>query len=219
MYLTRMELDISRRDTMRALSAPNLLHGAVEAAFPGPRTRELWRLDRLQGKYYLLILSEREPDLTDAVRKFGAAHEDAGWESRDYSPLLDRAKNGSEWQFRLTANPTKCCRSSAKDRDERGTVHAHSTVQYQQEWLAERAQKHGFSLGEDDFMVVGSKWAVFQKGTERRRVSLLAVTYEGRLTVTDETLFRQALTEGIGRAKAYGMGLLTIVRPTCGGNG
>ena len=41
---------------------------------------------------------------------------------------------------------------------------------------------------------------------------MLAVTYEGMLTVTDAELFRQALTQGIGREKAYGMGLLTIMR-------
>ena len=50
------------------------------------------------------------------------------------------------------------------------------------------------------------------KGAERERpVSLLAVTYEGLLTVTDAALFRRTLTEGIGRGKAYGLGLLTVM--------
>ena len=39
------------------------------------------------------------------------------------------------------------------------------------------------------------------------------VTYEGLLTVTDAAKFREALTSGIGRGKAYGLGLLTVVRP------
>lgn len=43
------------------------------------------------------------------------------------------------------------------------------------------------------------------------RVSFLAVTYEGILQVTDAELFRKALTDGIGREKAYGMGMLTVV--------
>ena len=41
---------------------------------------------------------------------------------------------------------------------------------------------------------------------------LLGVTYEGLLTVTDVQAFREALTNGIGRGKAYGMGLLTVMR-------
>jgi len=39
----------------------------------------------------------------------------------------------------------------------------------------------------------------------------MAVTYEGILTVTDKERFRKTLIEGIGREKAYGMGLLTVV--------
>ena len=43
-------------------------------------------------------------------------------------------------------------------------------------------------------------------------VSLLSVSFEGVLEITDEELFKAALTNGIGRGKAYGMGLLTIIR-------
>ena len=46
---------------------------------------------------------------------------------------------------------------------------------------------------------------------ENRLVDLLSVTFEGLLTVTDAELFRKTLTEGIGRGKAYGMGMLTVV--------
>ncbi|MCI5956432.1 MAG: type I-E CRISPR-associated protein Cas6/Cse3/CasE [Clostridiales bacterium] len=47
---------------------------------------------------------------------------------------------------------------------------------------------------------------------ESRTVSLQAATFEGLLTVTDAERFRRTLTEGVGRGKAYGLGLLTIVR-------
>ena len=39
MYLSRMELDLTRRDAVRALASPALLHGALEACFPGERRR------------------------------------------------------------------------------------------------------------------------------------------------------------------------------------
>ena len=71
MYLSRVELDEARRSTMRALAAPQKLHGAVESAFPGERRRRLWRLDRLGGKLYLLLLSEGLPDLTGIAEQFG----------------------------------------------------------------------------------------------------------------------------------------------------
>jgi CRISPR system Cascade subunit CasE len=41
-------------------------------------------------------------------------------------------------------------------------------------------------------------------------VTLTTVTYDGVLDITDADAFRQALTQGIGHAKAYGCGLLTL---------
>lgn len=50
-------------------------------------------------------------------------------------------------------------------------------------------------------------------GTENgAQVKLLGVTCEGILTVTDADGFRAALVSGMGRDKAYGMGLLTVMR-------
>lgn len=41
-------------------------------------------------------------------------------------------------------------------------------------------------------------------------VTLTRVTYNGILQVTDPAALRRALTGGIGPAKAYGCGLLTL---------
>lgn len=210
MYLSRVELEPARRATMRALAAPQKLHGAVESAFPGERRRRLWRLDTLNGKLYLLLLSEDMPDLSALAHQFGPLHAEKPFETRDYAPLLQRIQAGGVWQFRLTANPTKSAAPAATGA--RGKVRAHATVEYQCQWLAQRAEKHGFSLDPNAFTVTSSHWLRFYKGAERERpVSLLAVTYEGLLTVTDAALFRRTLTEGIGRGKAYGLGLLTVM--------
>ena len=104
MYLSRAELDPTRRETMVALISPQKFHGAVENAFPGARRRRLWRLDSLNGKLYLLLLSEERPDLTALCAQFGTG---APPETRPYDPLLERVTAGSCWQFRLTANPTR----------------------------------------------------------------------------------------------------------------
>ena len=71
MYLSRAELDPTRRETMVALISPQKFHGAVENAFPGARRRRLWRLDQLGEKLYLLLLSEERPDLTALCAQFG----------------------------------------------------------------------------------------------------------------------------------------------------
>ena len=210
MYLSRVELDPTRRSTMAALAAPQKLHGAVESAFTGERRRRLWRLDRLGERLYLLLLSEDVPELSGVVEQFGTG---AAAETRSYDPLLQRVEPGSSWQFRLTANPTKCCKDP-KAPAERGTVAAHCSTKYQKQWLLDRAAKHGFALREEEFTVTRVQWQHFAKhGT--RPVTLLAVTYEGILQVTDPEQFRALLCQGMGRGKAYGLGLMTVMR---GGN-
>lgn len=211
MYLSRVELDLTRPATMVALSAPQKLHGAVESSFPGERRRRLWRLDRLGERLYLLILSEDIPDLSGVAEQFGTGAEP---ETRNYDPLLQRITAGSCWNFRLTANPTKSCKGN--DPEVRGTVEAHCSVKFQKKWLMERAEKHGFALDEDGFTVTNIKWQHFHKKHYIRPVTLLAVTYEGVLRVTDPEAFRQTLCNGMGRGKAYGLGMMTVIR---GGNG
>ena len=211
MYLSRVELDVTRRATMRALAAPQMLHGAVERSFSGERRRRLWRLDRLGNKLYLLLLSEDRPNLSVIGSQFGPLSGNGEAAIKVYDQLLNRITPGSTWQFRLTANPTRSCGQKG-DHDSRGKVYAHCTVAYQQQWLLERAEKHGFSLSLDEFTVTDCRWLQFRKGTESGRpVSLLSVTYEGILRVTDPDRFRALLTSGIGRGKAYGLGLMTVI--------
>lgn len=207
MYLTQMRLDRNNRRTRMALAAPSKLHGAVETAFPGPRQRNLWRIDTRGGQDYLLILSEEKPDLSHAAAQFAPPGET--WQTKDYKPLLDRIQKGSRWRFRLCANPTYA--KKAEDGG-RGQVRAHATIQNQLRWLLERCEKHGFSLKPEEFNVVKQQWYRFQKGTSDRKVEFLTVTYEGLLEVQDPERFREMLCRGLGRGKAYGAGLMTLVR-------
>ena len=102
--------------------------------------------------------------------------------------------------------------SVAEDKDTRGKIYAHVTVNYQREWLMKKAARCGFSLEERQFDVVENDKLRFSKGSQKTQVSINVAVYEGELKVVDPDLFRQALTQGIGRAKAYGCGLLTIAK-------
>ena len=203
MYLSRVMLNTSLRRTMKALVSPSIFHGSIESSFDGVRARRLWRIDDLHGKKYILILSESVPDLKNFAKQFGYAD---NYEMKDYSPLLDRITNGGKWQFRLTANPVVS--------KSHGKIMAHITPEFQKKWIINRAEKLGFFLDEAEFQTVQSKWYDFYKknnvGTSQ--VRLLSVTFEGILTVTDADKFRETLCKGIGREKAYGQGMLTIVK-------
>lgn len=214
MYLSRIALDTKRRDTMRALASPQILHGAAESSFPhhadGTRDRILWRVDYFENKCYLLVLSTEKPDFTQISSAFGYPHATPQWETRDYSPLLERLQEGQIWRFRLRANPV---RSSFREKDPetgRGKVFAHVTLEQQRQWALLKANTCGFTLKEDDFDIVHTDWKRFYKKDNNHAVTLHIVTFEGVLTISDRERFTQSLIGGIGRAKAYGCGLLTI---------
>lgn len=210
MYLSRVELNEYRRDTMRAMASPQVMHAAVMASFPAfdvnAGKRILWRTDRVGKALYLLVQSEQKPDFTHIVEQFGRPTSGQTWDTADYDSHLGRMVDGSVYRFRLRANPTY----SVMEGGKRGKVCHHVTAEQQLNWLLERSEKCGFSLGPED----GLGAEIVQREIKRfprngRTVTLSVVTFEGILKVTDSELFKQAMVSGVGRAKAYGCGLLT----------
>lgn len=217
MYLSRIALDPSRRNTARALVSPQVLHGAVEASFPNDpsmhRLRSLWRIDHLSDRCYLLVLSSQQPDLSSVAEQFGYNCDVPRWETKSYATHISQLQTGEVFRFRLRANPVRSSFAEKDERSGRGKVFAHVTAEQQKDWLLGRAPEHGFALDIDKFDVVHSEWLSFRKaGARGSEVSLRVAEFEGLLTITNVEQFRAMLTQGLGRAKAYGCGLLTVIR-------
>jgi CRISPR system Cascade subunit CasE len=112
----------------------------------------------------------------------------------------------------LRANPVRSSSQEINERTGRGKVYAHVTQEQQMKWLLDRAENLGFALEPQEFAVIHTEWKKFRKSIQDpHHVVLRTATYEGVLTITDVDRFRQTLTNGIGRAKAYGCGLMTII--------
>lgn len=208
MYLTRVKLDTLKRETQLALSASGRFHGAIERAFEQKQNRNLWRIDKLRGEYYMLLLSEEVPNMKNFVEQFGDINNPA--ETKEYEVLLNKITDRSVWRFRMVANPTHC----VKTKPGRGKVVAHVTPEHQMEWLKNKAAANGFELLDDNCFVLANEWKNFYKKVREKdlRVRLMLVSFEGILRVTDVDAFRNALISGIGRGKAYGAGMMTISR-------
>ncbi|WP_016906473.1 type I-E CRISPR-associated protein Cas6/Cse3/CasE [Streptomyces xiaopingdaonensis] len=207
-------------------------------ADPADRPRILWRLDhRTRTDVQLYVVSPDRPDLTHLVEQAGwpaLTEPDApGWESRHYRPFLGRLAKGDHWAFRLTANPVHSIRRQEGEPTKRT---AHVTARHQLGWLLGQQARHGFELlpgvapdAEDPLhryaaTVHGRRDLAFRKrpddptprtnpkdgGRRGGAVTLVTVAFSGRLEVTDPDALRNALTQGIGRGKAYGCGLLTL---------
>lgn len=208
MYLSRVEIDTDNRRKMRDLTHLGAYHSWVEDSFPeekeaNMRTRKLWRIDHLKGKKYILVVSSKQPD-AKLLEKYGVA---GTAETKNYDPYLLRIHNGNHYTFKATLNPVY---SVSQGKGKRGRVYPEITVEQQMEFLAKRAASNGFSLNAGDYRITERGYSILRKAGSSP-VRLCRVTYEGRLTVTEEDLFRKALMNGIGRKKAYGFGMMTVI--------
>ena len=214
MHLTRFEINPVRREARRLLTSPHRLHAAVLAAFPesceeDSEGRVLWRLDEGRHDVVLYIVSPGKPDLTHLVETVGRPT--YGWQTRGYGPFLDRLTTGGRWTFRLRASPVHNARPP--DANSRGKRFAHVTLAQQTGWLLRQARRHGFSLAngvheEPDLIVRSRRTERFSR--QQRTVTLATAVFEGQLQIDDPVAVRAALIRGIGPAKGYGCGLLTL---------
>ena len=225
MYLTRFRINTGRVGARKLLASPQTMHAAVMTSFAdapsgGDGPRVLWRLDRNgAADTHLCIVSPMRPDLTHLVEQAGWPTT-ARWETFDYAPFLNRLTKGDTWKFRLTANPVHSIRRRAEEPTK---ITAHLVPSHQLNWLLKQEGRAGFKVVEKpagkqlvpdrdthDLLIHGRRQIRFAKKGNGGQVTLLAVTFDGRLEVTDPDAFRATLTQGLGRAKAYGCGLMTL---------
>jgi len=141
--------------------------------------------------------------------------EQAGWptintsESRPYTPLLDSLEKGDRWAFRLRANPARSSRIGNRERSQRL---GHVTAAQQLAWFVERVETWGISLPTNDHgpTVIVRERETLRFKRKERQVTLTTATFEGELVVEEPERLRAALLAGIGPAKAYGCGLMTL---------
>lgn len=220
MYLSRLRLNPQCREVQRDLADCHEMHRTIMRAFPevGPSARAacgvLYRVEphRGYGPVTVLVQSRVHPDwirLPEGYLLPGPL----GCAVKDISGLLEAIRPGLWLRFRLLANATRKIRSENPNgrrvplRKEEAAV----------AWLRRKAEAAGFELTElssvqnlTDVRVLGGSAFRVEGRHPAGRITLEGVLFEGRLRVVDAERFRQALVTGIGPAKAYGFGLLSV---------
>jgi CRISPR system Cascade subunit CasE len=204
MYLSKLTLNPrpNTRAVQRDLADPYQLHRTILRAFPhaadGGPGRVLFRLEasRDDNPPVLLVQSDKPPDWSVLAAIPGYLLRPP--ESKE---LVLRVRTGQRLCFRLRANPT--VRRSAD-----GKRHGLLRDQDQRQWLLRKAAESGFQPV--DFVVRAARRT--EGGADKRKQTHLAVDFEGILEVTDPEEFAAAVTAGIGPAKAFGFGLLSVAR-------
>lgn len=208
--MSRVEIDFNNRLNLKKLSSLKAYHSWVEESFPqeiesNSRSRKLWRIDHLYGKNYLLLVSEEKPDL-NLLERYGVK---GSGESKNYDHFLGKLENGMHAKFKVCLNPTIATKKDP-DKNNRGKIVPLKSEDFEK-FLLDRSEKNGFTLKEDDFIISDRKYVDFQHNKNAKRIKLDIVTYEGRLTINDKEKMIKTLTKGIGKKKAYGFGLMTII--------
>lgn len=208
MYISRVEIDGHNRRKIRDLTHLSAIHNWVETSFPDEidaekRSRKLWRIDRLNNKTYLLLVSKTKPNVSN-LERYGVEN---SVEIKNYQNFIDKLQENQKMMFRIVLNPTK---SEFIDKNTRGRTVPCLSIESQMQYLIDRSEKNGFSLKEDDFSIVERGYGIFRKKGEKQ-IKLVKATYEGLLTISDLDKFKKTLCNGFGKKKAYGFGLMTAI--------
>lgn len=207
MYLSRLKLNPSVRITREMLINPYTLHQAVYRAFPdksdGGAGRVLYRIDQDQrsGTVSLLVQSEKTPDWTKANYLGECLLEKA-----EFKPFAPRTMDGQHLYFRLRANPS--IKKQAEGKKNGCRMGLLQEVD-QLKWLHKKAEESGFTVITCQAMPEGIIHD--ERGQEDRgKLRHYAVRFEGMIKVVNPDIFTATLNNGIGSAKGFGFGLLSV---------
>lgn len=228
-HLSRLTLNPGVPKVRRNLASPYELHRTLARAFPDPDSKEhrarhgvLFRIEEAGAHGVpVLVQSATEPDWSRLQPGYALRIDGP----KPFAPVL---AEGQRLRFRLVANPvrrTRILRDGKPDRVRRlPLVHSRPTDNVPDgylDWLLRQAYDHGFALSTTETST-GPEPLVEHVPfrTARRRlngepipkseVAHFGVRFDGMLTVTDAEALRRAVRDGIGAAKAFGFGLLSL---------
>jgi len=201
MFLARLQLNQSRRAVGWA-SNPYRVHQRLRLAWPA-EPRLLFRIEDLpDGRgTQILVQAHSSPDWSAAFGDFPVLLGPP--EHKSFEPRLE---TGRRYRFRLLANPT------AKKKNEQGRPVRLSLFKEddQRSWLARKLAGAGAELLGCTAAARGLQRSRKHSQKQEGMQTHFAVSFEGLLRVNDPARLQEAVEHGIGPAKGYGFGLLSL---------
>lgn len=197
----------------------------------------LYRIEtvRSTGMIRVYVQSAIEPDWSRLPDGYLAPVPDnPAWKPVDR--LYERLTQGTVLSFSVKASPTRTVGTSLKSERLAGQKRRNgrrvfiSSEQEQLAWLQRKGEQYGFRLveatisaGMPDVQVSGEELIVGRRASAaggdndgdpsrviKNKLVFKAVTFRGRLVITDRDKFLTGLAKGLGSGKAYGLGLLSV---------
>lgn len=208
MYLSRLILNLRSRYVRTDLARPYEMHRTLMHAFPDGLTegveRVLYRLETQPrtGMPMLLVQSKLAPDW--AQLPLGYLLADPEWQNPQVKEVQLSFQAGQLLAFRLMANPTKrMSRSLSKGIEKSKRVGLYDPAE-QLAWLDRKAEAHGFQV----ISAIPNPRPPLKD--RQHLLEFLNIQFDGLLRVVDPAQLSEAVVNGIGSAKAFGCGLLSL---------
>ncbi len=221
MYLSKLLLNPRCRDARRDLSAPYELHRTLAHAFstePGQDYRVthgvLFRIEPMayaRSQPIVLVQSLTQPNWQELPETYLLNDADP----TKTKQLTTSFTAEQTLAFRLVANPTKKEKREGQKQGRRVALPDYTTADNEftpaRQWLARKGEQDGFKVL---YATTEAFWlGLNRRGASKNGIPLYGVRYDGLLQVTNPDTLAEALTTGIGPAKAFGFGLLSVSRP------
>lgn len=218
-FLSRLVLARRSLEVLRDIGDVTQMHRTMMRAFPQVETETpraalgvLFRTEIGASGLRVLLQSQAEPDWSLLPDGYLIDRE-----TKSIDAALTALEAERVLRFLLVANPT---RKIAAPRDGETEPPPNSrrvelrSDDARHEWLGRHAARSGFFLhGSGPYDGVRIHPVAAPPSVRPHRasgVTVRAVRFEGRLVVSDAQRLRDAIIKGIGPAKAYGCGLLSV---------
>lgn len=200
--LALLVLNPASKQARRSSRDPQAIHKTLMACFPqaeGSNAREefgvLWRIEPGDSPT-IMMQSDVCPDLGALPSGYADA------QVRSLDSHIESLRDGQVVHFRTMLNPIRKSRTGAKNR-QRVIPSAERAG-----WADSKIAAAGL-MPLSALALTGSPARYIQRG--ERRVPVYATRVDGVARITDVARLREALTVGVGHAKAWGCGLLTVL--------
>ncbi len=207
MHLSRLTLDPRSRQVQAELYNPYQMHRTLLSAFPDGiqgQERVLYRLEtNRQPPHLVILLQSRLEPKWSALEQGGYLLQPAQVKAFEL-----QFQDGQVLAFRLAANPTKRLKSSQGDKP--GKRVGLYRPEDQETWLLRKATLNGFSILRVQASSLADQFAFKKENGGWMKVTHHGVRFDGVLQVVDSRLFTQAVIAGVGSAKGFGFGLLSL---------
>lgn len=208
MFLSKLVLNERSTQVHRDLANAHKLHQRIMQGFPDEQKVEsprqdwqiLYRQEPDPQSNLILVQSSQEPDWSKLPSGYLMDQTDikpidiSSWQFSSDQPL----------QFRIKVNPVK------RDAKTRKLIPLYKREDHLA-WFNRKAEQCGFQISTIDSIPVPN--IIGSKGKGKGKIKIFAVLLQGQLQVRDREKFITAISQGIGKGRSYGCGLISIAKP------